>query len=82
MKRRNRRRMAEEWWELFAEQDRSAESQTSFCSRRGISLSSFQNARRRLRGTGGGSFVEVSQERAWESEVAFPNGVVVRMRGV
>lgn len=47
-KTRQARRSREEWAGLFAEQAESGQSRAEFCASRGVLLSTFSNARRRI----------------------------------
>lgn len=47
-KTRQARRSREEWARLFTEQAESGQSRAAFCASRGLLLSTFANARRRL----------------------------------
>jgi len=83
MKKTRTRRSARMWQELISEQSRSGETNESFCAKRKIPLRSFEAARRKEIAR---SFFEVRTaaevpSRTWESEVEFPNGVILRMSG-
>ena len=88
---RKKHRSLEQWRELIAEQEGSGQTQRAFCQSRGIALISFGKALSKLRGETG--FVELSSSSpartlqlcsspAWESEVVFPNGIALRIRGL
>jgi hypothetical protein len=82
-------RSLEQWRELIVEQKASGQTQGAFCQSRGISLMSFGKAVSKLRRETG--FVELtsnspartlqSSSPVWESEVVFPNGISIRIRG-
>lgn len=78
------RRSVEEWQDLIAEQRLMGETHTEFCKSHGINLGSFQNALKRL--SVSGEFLDltpsVPTSKGWESELTFPNGIVVRIRSL
>jgi len=88
---RYRRRDTSEWSALLAEQAASGQSQRAFCAARGVALSSFCAAKRRL---GGGSDGAPAREAAefvaipvgalgaasWALELDLGEGVVLRLR--
>ena len=84
-KRRTRRTPAQ-WQELLEEQSRSGLRQAAFCASRGISLGSFQNAKRRLGAeTAVDSWLEVgalTERRAsgWDIELELGDGLCLRLR--
>lgn len=75
------------WWRTVVErQAGSGMSRKAFCEREGIGRSSFEKWRRRLASEGSvGGFVDVTPAvrsvTGWEVELAFPGGVVLRLRG-
>ncbi len=85
-----------EWKALLERQEQSGLSQREYCSRAGISLSSFSRARRKLHAQRS-AFVELptrdqspmpqadrpsaDQGGLWSLEVALPNGCLLRFRG-
>ena len=77
-----------EWRRLMSDFESWDGTQVSFCEARGVSLTSFQNWRRRLglvgrRGVGRpDGFVElaVSPDPGWEVELSLGDGVVLRVR--
>ena len=86
-----RRRSVGEWTALLAEQVESGLSQRAFCELRGVSMSSFYNAKSRAKAlTVESEFIEVScspepSESAvsgWDVELTLGAGVVLRMRPV
>lgn len=90
--RRRTRRTASEWRELVSQFERGGQSRKAFCSSQGLSLSTFDLWRRKLRGTpaqrehGSESmFVEVAQVEptrslSWDVELELGAGVVLRVR--
>lgn len=92
-KTRQARRSREQWAALFAEQADSGLSQTAFCASRGIVVSTFTNAKRRLDVSGGHAdhdFVALSMDGsttrdvtpAWNIELSLGAEVVLRIRSV
>ena len=89
---RYRRRTANEWQQLVSQFERSGQSRRAFCSSQGLSLSTFDLWRRKLRGTparreesGESMFVEVAQVEptrslSWDVELELGGGVVLRVR--
>ena len=89
---RSRRRTASEWRELLSQFERGGQSRTAFCSSQGLSLSTFDLWRRKLRGTSvqrerssESMFVEVAQVEptrslSWDVELELGAGVVLRVR--
>ena len=77
-----------EWRALMAEFARWEGSQASFCEARGVSLTSFQNWRRKLglvtrRGAGtphGSVEVAPSCDPVWDVELSLGDGVILRLR--
>ena len=78
MKKKRIHRTPGEWQRLFSEQERSGQSQAAFCAARGIGLSGYREARRRIGPVS--EFVELTPTERWESEVSFPNGMIIRIR--
>ena len=86
--RRRIRRQANEWSALILEQADSGLSQRAFCASKGVSVSSFGAARRRLGTTRPGAriedFVAIPMGRVtasdWEVELDLGDGVVLRVR--
>ena len=81
------RRDGTQWSEILKRFEASGLGSRAFCRREGVSPSSFQRWRRRLREDAGGGFVELVSEapatvarREWVFELALPHGVVLRMR--
>ncbi len=82
------RRSEKEWRELLAVQAGSGLSQRAFCVGRGLSLSSFTNARRRSAKAAStisaSEFVpvatNVSERCDWEIELALGEGITLRLR--
>ena len=94
-KTRGARRSREQWAALLAEQAQSGLSREAFCSSRGLVLSTFANAKRRLREAAdtagsGEDFVALSVESptpqsvapAWDVELSLGADVVLRIRSV
>ena len=92
-KTRRVRRTRQQWAALVAEQADSDLSFAAFCEGRGISASSFANARRRIApmdcanpSQASGEFVAVGVDTpapaggAWDIELALATGVVLRIR--
>jgi hypothetical protein len=89
---RRTRRSREQWAALFAEQADSGLTQAAFCASRGMVVSTFTNAKRRLRETpdrlGGDDFVALDMDRsatrdvasAWDIELSLGTEVVLRIR--
>ena len=77
------RRSPAEWQSVMDRQARSGLSRIAFCKRVGITLTSFDNWRRRLAARQPMTeFVDVTPKPVgWDVEVALPNGVVLRFRG-
>jgi hypothetical protein len=86
------RRTADEWQALVEEHRASGVSQAAFCARRGIVLSSFHRARRRVAEATSvteakaADFVPVSHaphdSAGWELELSVGERVVMRLRSV
>jgi transposase-like protein len=89
------RRTADQWQDLFKTYEGSGLSQQVFCQQQGIALSTFYSWRKKLRErhTLGGSqlqqdqFVELtppiaspSIDNSWDVELAFANGMTLRLR--
>lgn len=80
-------RSAAEWRTILERFDRSGRSQQAFCREAGISLSAFQNWRRRsrLRHTVPAQFIDVTPVTPptprWAIEIEFPDGTTARVRG-
>jgi len=96
-KTRQARRSREEWAGLFAEQAESGQSRAEFCASRGVLLSTFSNARRRLGAVdsagvarGHDDFVALDVEVGarppvtpdWNIELCLGANIVLRLRGV
>jgi len=98
-RRRTRRvwRTQQEWSALLSEQVDSGLSQRAFCEARGVSVSSFANAKRRtgaMRPNGPtpsvSEFIAVNLDNtvpmttggSWDIELALAAGVVLRIRSV
>ena len=89
---RRTRRTASEWRELVSQFERGGQSRKEFCSLQGLSLSTFDLWRRKLRGTPSqreprseSMFVEVAQVEptrslSWDVELELGAGVVLRVR--
>ena len=89
---RYHRRTANEWQELVSQFERGGQSRKAFCSSQGLSLSTFDLWRRKLRGTparreesGESMFVEVAQVEptrslSWDVELELGGGMVLRVR--
>ena len=90
---RRRHRTREEWTRIFHDQSASGLSRKAFCERHAITLSSFDNAKARLRGRAMvpsaepaflGVVVEdsppVPREPGWDMELSLGGGVVLRLR--
>ena len=90
---RYRRRTVSEWQELVSQFERGGQSRRAFCSSQGLSLSTFDCWRRKLRGApsqreqsaGESVFVEVAQVEptrslSWDVELELGAGVVLRVR--
>lgn len=88
-----RHRTREEWVGIIHDQGESGLSQRAFCERHGITLSSFHNAKARLRsnvlvpvtqpaflGVTVDEACEASSAPAWEVELSLGGGVVLRVR--
>ena len=84
-------RSVEEWTALLAEQAESGLSQRAFCELRGLSVSSFCNAKSRAKAlTVEGEFIAVTcvpesveaPVASWDVELTLGAGVVLRMRSV
>jgi hypothetical protein len=85
---RRKRRTKSEWTEILNRFRSSGLTTREFCRREGLSLSSFQRWRSRLRETTFAEFVElvpeptaVAQAPEWSLEIALPNGAQLRFRG-
>ena len=89
---RRTRRTASQWRELVSQFERGGQRRKEFCSSQGLSLSTFDLWRRKLRGTPGqrehsseSMFVEVAQVEpsrsvSWDVELELGAGVVLRVR--
>ena len=86
---RYQRRTVNEWQELVAEFEQGGQTRKAFCSLRGLSLSTFDLWRRKLREDSprhdepcAAMFVEVESTRApsWDVELELGGGVVLRVR--
>jgi len=94
-KTRQARRSRGQWAALLAEQAESGLTREAFCASRGLVLSTFANARRRMRETpdtagSGEEFVALSMDpsttqavvSAWDIELSLGADVVLRIRSV
>ena len=78
-----------EWRTILERFDRGGQSQLAFCREGGISLTTFQSWRRRLRlqpqGPVPSPFLDVtasiSPASHWAIEIDFPDGATARVRG-
>ena len=89
---RRRRRTASEWRGLISQFERGGQSRKEFCSSQGVSLSTFDLWRRKLRDAPAqrehrseSMFVEVAQVEptrslSWDVELELGAGVVLRVR--
>ena len=86
---RYRRRTASEWEKLISRFEQASQTRKNFCLSQGVSLSTFDLWRRKLRGRtahqGESMFVEVSevepvQSSSWDVELELGGGVVLRVR--
>ena len=86
---RYRRRTASEWQELISRFDGAGQTRKAFCLSQGVSLSTFDLWRRRLRGRTAerseSMFVEVSPVEpnavsSWDVELELGGGVILRVR--
>ena len=86
---RYRRRTASEWQELISRFERTGQTRKDFCLSQGVSLSTFDLWRRKLRGRTaehcGSMFVEVSHDEpnavsSWDVELELGGGVILRVR--
>lgn len=84
--RRRKRRTKAQWTEILQRFESSRLGSREFCRREGLSLSSLQRWRGRIRSAGG--FVELvpttapgTHPTSWALELSFPNGVCLRLRG-
>ena len=88
-----RHRTREEWTRIIDDQDASGLSQRAYCERHGITVSSFHNAKARLRETAlvavaQPAFVGVTVDESpvspptygWDVELTLGDGVVLRLR--
>jgi transposase-like protein len=88
-KRRNKRRSADEWQRLLAEQARSGSSIRAFCAERGIGYSTFSKRKSRLARDSqtrkaGSQFVELAplqplSNGQWDIELALGDDIVLRL---
>lgn len=82
------RRSREQWQQLLDEQRRSGLTQRQFCRSKDISVSSFQNWKRKLTQTGhDDAWLEVGQiplgtASGWDIELELGNGVMLRLRRI
>jgi transposase-like protein len=80
-----KRRGLEEWKVIVERYDRSELGRQAFCRREGLSATTFDKWRRRVRSEGSKpGFIELTrgaESSGWELEVALPGGVVLRLRG-
>ena len=86
---RYRRRTASEWEELISRFERTGQTRKNFCLSQGVSLSTFDLWRRKLRARAvednESMFVEVSQVEpnalsSWDVELELGGGVILRVR--
>ena len=86
---RYRRRTANEWEKLFSRFEQGVQTRKNFCLSQGVSLSTFDLWRRKLRGKTAqhdeSMFVEVSQAEPtgaslWDVELELGGGVILRVR--
>ena len=86
---RYRRRTASEWQELIARFERTSQPRKAFCVSQGVSLSTFDLWRRKLRGRTAehreSMFVEVTPVEpnavsSWDVELELGGGVILRVR--
>ena len=86
---RYRRRTASEWEELISCFERTGQTRKDFCLSQGVSLSTFDLWRRKLRARTAehseSMFVEVSQVEpnavlSWDVELELGGGVILRVR--
>lgn len=77
------RRSRAEWESVVEAFGASGLSQSEFCRREGVALSSFQKWQQRFSREGGLKFIELSGggSKGLEAELEFPGGVVLRLRG-
>jgi len=85
---RRTRRTETEWVGILKRFQSSDLTVREFCRREGVSLSSFQRWRSRLRTAAAAEFVELvpaatsgAPEPGWSLEIALPNGAQLRFRG-
>ena len=88
---RYQRRTASEWQELISRFESTGQTRKDFCLSQGVSLSTFDLWRRKLRGRTAehseSMFVEVSQVEpnavsSWDVELDLGGGVILRVRSV
>ena len=86
---RGRRRTANEWEKLVSRFEPGVQTRRDFCLSQGVSLSTFDLWRRKLRGKTAqpdeSMFVEVSQAEptevpSWDVELELGGGVILRVR--
>ena len=86
---RYQRRTGSEWEKLIARFEQTGQTRKSFCLSQGVSLSTFNVWRRKLRGETAqqdeSMFVEVSQAEPtgaslWDVELELGGGVILRVR--
>ena len=86
---RRRRRTANEWEKLVSRFEQGVQTRRDFCLSQGVSLSTFDLWRRKLRGKTAqpdeSMFVEVSQAEptevtSWDVELELGGGVILRVR--
>jgi transposase-like protein len=78
------RRSKSEWQKIHELYGSSDLSQSEFCSRENISLTSFQNWRRKLERSASQGFVELNSEpklKGSRIELEFPSGLLLRISG-
>ena len=86
---RRRRRTANKWEKLVSRFEQGVQTRRDFCLSQGVSLSTFDLWRRKLRGKTArpdeSMFVEVSQAEptevtSWDVELELGGGVILRVR--
>ena len=86
---RRRRRTANEWEKLVSRFEQGVQTRRDFCLSQGVSVSTFNLWRRKLRGNTAqhdeSMFVEVSQAEPtgvswWDVELELGGGVILRVR--
>jgi hypothetical protein len=82
-----KKRTPKDWRRLVAEYERGSESRREFCERRGLSMSTLDYWRRRIRADAGGQLVEVEIETGGSFVggvgapvvITWPSGVCVEL---